>query len=158
MSRLSILATLIAVITFVPSARLASGEQPAAQTTVHESRFEVAGVPGPFDVLQRVVDFPPGAWAPPHVHGGPAVVTLLDGEILVRQMDGTEARFTAGQAWAEDPSQVHATGNEGARTARILATILLPKRAPVTTLVQQAAPTQPAPATAPAPAQVPRVR
>src|SRR2546430_17377037 len=40
---------------------------------VAESRFDVASAPLQAEVVQLVVDFPPGAWTSWHTHGGQAI-------------------------------------------------------------------------------------
>ena len=116
---------------------------PPGPTKVYESTIAVANSPARADLIQTVLDFAPGAWTPFHRHGGQAFSLVLSGEITRRE-NNTEKIFKPGEGWSDTPDQVHAAGNAGVTKARLLATFLLPKGAPLTT-VQEAAP-----ATAPA--------
>jgi hypothetical protein len=78
------------------------------------------------------VDFPPGAWTPPHSHGGPVVVSVLEGEITERR-PGLERKFGPGAGWTENPGDLHATGNDGPTKASLVTTILLRAGAELTT-------------------------
>ncbi len=102
---------------------------------VAESRFAVTNAPLQAEVVQLVVDFPPGAWTSLHTHGGQAVNLVLEGEITLRHA-GMERPHRAGQAWTDSTGQVHAAGNTGPGKARLLTNFMLPKGAPQTTAVQ----------------------
>jgi quercetin dioxygenase-like cupin family protein len=125
----------------------------AAPTTVATGTFEIADPPAQFEVVQLLLDFPTGAWTPPHSHGGPVLVTVLEGEVTERR-PGVERRFRPGQGWTENAGDLHAAGNDGAAKASVAATFLLRKGAELTTVHEALAPAAPAPA----PAQVPRSR
>src|SRR6266568_4476967 len=103
---------------------------------VAESRFDVTSAPLQAEVVQLVVDFPPGAWTSWHTHGGQAINLVLEGEITLRHA-GMEHPYRAGQAWTDSSSQVHAAGNTGSGKARLLTNFLLPQGAPQTTAVQE---------------------
>jgi|GEM_PF-1763754 len=100
---------------------------------VVESRFDVTDAALQAEVVQQVVDFPPGAWTSPHSHGGQAINLVLEGEITLRQ-GGVDKRHTAGQSWTDSTGQVHAAGNTGSGKARLLTNFLLPKGAKQTTV------------------------
>jgi len=102
---------------------------------VAESRFAVTNAPLQAEVVQLVVDFPPGAWTSLHTHGGQAINLVLEGEITLRHA-GAERPHSAGQAWTDSTGQVHAAGNSGPGKARLLTNFLLPRGAPQTTAVQ----------------------
>lgn len=103
---------------------------------VARSRFAVTNAPLQAELVQLVVDFPPGAWTSWHTHGGQAINLVLEGEITLRHA-GTERPHRAGQSWTDDTGQVHAAGNTGRGEARLLTNFLLPKGAPQTTAVQE---------------------
>lgn len=116
--------------------------QPAAQLppgprTVHQSAMEIAMPTGPFDAVQMVLDFAPGAWTPPHSHGGDVLVTVLAGTMTLRTGQGEQA-YATGETWVEKPGEVHAAGNAGSAPARLLATFILAEGAPLTTVEQTA--------------------
>jgi quercetin dioxygenase-like cupin family protein len=124
-----------------------------APATVALGRFDIAAMPARFEVVQVLLDLPAGAWTPLHSHGGPVLATVLEGEVTERRA-GVERRLGPGQRWTEDPGDRHTVGNDGTTTARLAATILLPRGAELTTVHEAVA----APGPAPAPAQVPRSR
>jgi quercetin dioxygenase-like cupin family protein len=108
---------------------------PGERRVVAESRFDVTNAPLQAEVMQLVVDFPPGAWTSWHTHGGQAINLVLEGEITLRH-GGMERPHRAGHAWTDNSGQVHAAGNTGPGKARLLTNFLLPQGAPQTTAVQ----------------------
>src|SRR5712691_968103 len=111
----------------------ASGQ--GERNVVAESRFAVTNAPLQAEVVQLVVDFPPGAWTSWHTHGGQAINLVLEGEITLRH-GGLEQPHGAGLNWTDSTGQVHAAGNIGPGKARLLTNFLLPKGAPQTIAVQ----------------------
>src|SRR2546428_5517257 len=103
---------------------------------VAESRFAVTNAPLQAEVVQLVVDFPPGAWTSWHTHGGQAINLVLEGEITLRHA-GMEHPHRAGQAWSDSSGEVHAAGNTGRGKARLLTNFLLPPGCAQTTAVQE---------------------
>ena len=101
-------------------------------TVVSQTKYPLTVGSGEYDLITRILDFPAGAWTPNHMHGGNVLVTVLGGEITTREK-GTEKIFKAGESWTESPGNVHAVGNAGTATARVVAVFLLPKGAEVTT-------------------------
>jgi quercetin dioxygenase-like cupin family protein len=129
--RLFIALVVTAALSF--PAHLALG-QPAGPTAPIEKRFQALDPPEQAEVLQVVLEFAPGSWTPVHVHGGPAYVTVLEGEMLLRMAD-TEEKFSVGEGWIDNPDEPHAAGNEGTVPARVVATFVLPRGATPTTVV-----------------------
>ena len=110
------------------------GQQaPPGPTTRYQFRTEGMPLPAPFEVVQLVLDFAPGAWTPLHTHGGQGVVTVLEGT-MTRREQGTQPVFRAGESWIE-PGVVHQAGNDTGATASVVVTFLLSAGAPVTTIV-----------------------
>lgn len=105
-----------------------STQTPAGATAVLNTRLENASV---MEVVQLVLDFAPGAFTPAHTHGGLGFVSVISGEITVRETGKTES-FKAGQSWAEKPGIYAEVGNAGTTPARVLVTFLLPKGAALT--------------------------
>src|SRR5215207_5350448 len=60
---------------------------------------------GEFELVQLIVDFPPGTWTPAHTHGGMLLVTVLKGEQTVRDEQGAEKIYKAGEAFTETPGE-----------------------------------------------------
>lgn len=143
----------------------AAADLPPGPTTVAQFRTAASGLPSPMDVVQRLIEYAPGASGAAHSHPGPNHVTVLDGELTVREGQA-ERKVSALQTFVEPAGQVHSAHNLGAARTRVVATALVPRGAPYSTAVEQPAPAaaparQPAPlpaGPAPAPAQVPRSR
>ena len=133
-------APIIAIATAASLAALGVDESSPAggggRTVLAESRFDVTNPAQQVQLVQLVVDFPPGAWTSWHTHGGQAINLVLEGEITLRHA-GMEQPYRAGQAWTDSSSQVHAAGNSGAGKARLLTNFLLPQGAPETIAVQE---------------------
>jgi quercetin dioxygenase-like cupin family protein len=129
-------AVLLAGVARSNSAPGASSAQdmPPGAVVAMESDFGITEFGGPVQVIQLVVELPPGAVVPPHIHGGPAYVTVLEGEVVLWEGD-REARYEPGGAWIEDPRVPSAAANVGEAPVRLLATYLLAPGAPLTTLV-----------------------
>ena len=135
---ISVLAPLASVASpFASSghAGAASGQQPATVTTVFEKRFEAATPAAPFEIVQRVLEFAPGAGSPLHTHGGQTFITVLEGQITLRR-GGTDTTFKAGDAWVENPGEEDEPFNDGTARVRTLVTTLLPQGAQITTPLQ----------------------
>src|SRR5712691_12538704 len=81
----------------------------ADRRVVAGSRFDVTSAPLQAEVVQLVVDFPPGAWTSWHTHGGQAINLVLEGEITLRH-GGLEQPHGAGLNWTDSTGQVHAAG------------------------------------------------
>jgi quercetin dioxygenase-like cupin family protein len=108
---------------------VAGDSPPPGPVTTHRSEFLDAHR---FDVEQLVLEFAPGTWTPLHTHGGMVYVTVLEGEMIVREAGAEEERFPAGASWTEAPGVFAEVGNVGSEAARILATFLLPRGAALT--------------------------
>src|SRR5215208_902514 len=98
-----------------------------------ESTFEPASIPVPVELVQAVLDFPPGTVVPAHVHGGAGYVTILAGELLVEGPDGPRT-YRAGDMLVEQPGQVYTAFNRTDAPASLVVTYLIPKGAHVTTM------------------------
>ena len=90
---------------------------------------------GTYDLYAFVVEFPPGSGTPRHIHGGPVVVTVISGELVLQRSVG-ERILRAGDSVIENPGDVHALINRSATAARIAASELIPKGAAETTIVK----------------------
>jgi quercetin dioxygenase-like cupin family protein len=124
----------------VLAAALAAGAATAAQGppsthTVAVAAYPVAVASGAYKIYDFVVDFPPGSETPRHVHGGPVVVTVISGQLVLER--GGRARVVkAGESFLETPGDVHALSNRTAVPARISAAELIPEGAAETTIVK----------------------
>ncbi len=122
------------------AADLAGGElRPVLQPKKSENKFSVVNAPKQFDLIETEMDFAPGAVTPVHTHGGPAFISVISGELTLRE-NGTEKTYKAGEAWTENPGQFMQVANKGTAPASTFATFLLPQGAQLTTNQQQEAP------------------
>jgi quercetin dioxygenase-like cupin family protein len=108
---------------------------PAAVAVVTSAAFPVAVAAGTYDLYAFVVEFPPGSGTPRHIHGGPVVVTVISGELVLQRSVG-ERILKAGESVIENPGDVHALINRSGTPARIAASELIPKGAAETTVVK----------------------
>ena len=111
--------------------------QPAANTTgsgeASTTSAPVADLTGEFELVQLIVDFPPGTWTPAHTHGGMLLVTVLKGEQTVRDEQGNEKTYKAGESFTETPGEYLEIGNAGQELVTVSAAALLPKGAALST-------------------------
>jgi quercetin dioxygenase-like cupin family protein len=113
---------------------MAQQGRPSTHTVV-VAAYPVAVTSGAYKIYDFVVDFPPGSATPRHIHGGPVVVTVVTGE-LVLERAGRERVVKAGESFLETPGDVHALSNRTAVPARISAAELIPEGAAETTVVK----------------------
>jgi quercetin dioxygenase-like cupin family protein len=79
-----------------------------------------------------IIDFPSGAWTPPHAPGGALYVTVIDGAVATRLAGVPGDTYPAGGTFTANPGEYLELGNASAGNARVIATVLLPKGAPLT--------------------------
>ena len=127
----SVACAAIAVGTFVASAQ----SQPATTGPVNvaTNKFPITVTAGDYDLVNQVLDFPPGSSVPNHVHGGPVVLSVLSGELTVVDATGDHL-VKAGQSATEKSGYVHAAYNRGTAPARVSLSYLVPKGAALTTM------------------------
>ncbi|MFN8441621.1 MAG: cupin domain-containing protein [Caldilineaceae bacterium] len=106
---------------------------PPGPTTVYKTQMPVTQPLGEFELVQLLVDFPAGTWAPFHTHGGELLVTVLNGEQTVRDEQGAEKVYKAGEAFIEIPGEYLEIGNAGQDLVTVSALALLPKGAKLST-------------------------
>lgn len=99
--------------------------------------FDVEQPPtAPFESVQMVVDFPPGARVGRHTHGGPGYITMLAGIMTMSIGDAPVRAYGPNESFVEPFKLVAEGANLHAEQASLLVTYLLPVGAPITTLVQ----------------------
>ena len=106
--------------------------KPPSPTVTFQAKLDSPDVSGDFDEIQLLIEFPPGAWTPVHSHGGPGMVTVIQGQV-VRRTGGTDTTYRQGEGWIEETGNVHQVGNLTSTTALTVAGFLLPKGAVLTT-------------------------
>src|SRR5262245_25561784 len=82
--RHAIIAIATAVNLAVPILGESGSANGAERKIIAEARFDVTNAPQQAELVQLVVDFPPGAWTSWHTHGGQAINLVLEGEITLR--------------------------------------------------------------------------
>ncbi len=80
-----------------------------------------------FSVIQLVLELEPGTWAPAHVHPGPSLFTVLEGEIAHRSPRSEEQLLPRGEGWIVTAGEPTMIGNRGQENARVVGTYLVPK-------------------------------
>jgi quercetin dioxygenase-like cupin family protein len=112
------------------------GAAPPSPSVRYDTNLANLTMPGAFTLIARVRDFAPGAWTTVHIHGGPVLVTVLEGELTLR-IHGGEQKYQKGGSWVELPGieHVHEVGNTGPVMASALGTTLLPDGAQETTTI-----------------------
>ncbi|HKW69032.1 MAG TPA: cupin domain-containing protein, partial [Candidatus Dormibacteraeota bacterium] len=65
---------------------------------------------------------------------GPALFTVLEGEMTLRQ-GGIDKVFRIGESWTEPAGQVYQAGNAGSVNARVVTNYLVPSGKPATTYI-----------------------
>jgi quercetin dioxygenase-like cupin family protein len=112
----------------------ASGQAPAP-VTIALKAFPISVAAGDYDLVNQILDFPPGSGVPLHYHGGPVVVTVVTGELLTVDAAG-ERILKAGDSLTETVGDTHSVANRTGSTVRLVASYLIPKDVPRTTLVK----------------------
>ena len=112
---------------------ISTDNAPPGPTTVYKTQMTVTQPLGEFELVQLVVDFPTGTWTPAHTHGGELLVTVLNGEQTVRDDQGVEKIYKAGEAFIETPGEYLEIGNAGENLTTVSALALLPKGATLST-------------------------
>ncbi len=114
-------------ISFPALAQDATDQAPSGGFTVVSSAwFPGVAINGAFTELVRVVDFPPGTGTGLHTHGGPTLLSMMDGGSLTLRQDGVDKQYGPWESWMEMPDKVHEAFNDGNTTARVIASYLVP--------------------------------
>ena len=135
--KLFLLLTLVAIFW----GTVAIADEKAGQTAlpgpkvVYQAKFPITINGAEYDQLTIILDFPPGAGIPKHVHGGSALALVLSGEITLKEK-GAEVIKKTGESWTEKPGDEHSVVNAGAANVRVVVNMLLPKGAEATTMVK----------------------
>lgn len=137
---LSVLAALLIPLLAVGTSGGATMAMAAAPgpTVPYQDSYPITVEAGDYDLLYLVLDFAPGAQLPLHFHGGPAAVVGMEGELTLRPQDGPERKLRPTDVVNEKAGAPHVMVNTSNANARIAATVLLPKGADVTTIVDTA--------------------
>lgn len=129
-------ATLTTAVGSTPTANPAA----VAPKVVYTSRYPGITMAGPFSMVNQIVDFPPNASTALHVHGGPGMATVLDGELVFRPEGKVNQPAKPGDVYLDVPGTPHRAVNEGSTPARLSFAVVVPQGAGVTTPLQQVSP------------------
>lgn len=127
--------TLLGTAVFALGSALPLPQQnrPAGTTRTDLQRHDLS-VPGR-EVLQARVDFAPSSSFPRHTHPGEEIIYVLEGS-LEYEVTGKAVALKAGDVLFVPAGTVHAARNIGAGKAAELATYVLEKGKPLTTIVE----------------------
>ena len=107
-----------------------------APITEYQTKLPVTLQSGEYDLQTVIINFPQGVGMPYHMHGGYVLVTVLQGELTLKDKSG-EKIIKAGESWTENPGDQHSVINAGAAAVRVVVNMLLPKGAEVTTMIKE---------------------
>ncbi len=111
--------------------------QPAPATpnkTLYSFTLDSPSISGGYSLVQQVLDFAPGSQTPKHQHGGPGVVTVIQGQVTL-STDGVITTYNVGDSFTEIPGHTLQASNRGSTELIVVATFLLPDGATLTTNV-----------------------
>ena len=124
------------MVSVVMAQEKASQTATPGPTVIYQDKFQITLQGGEYDLQTIIMEFPQGASVPKHVHGGYVLVTVLNGEMTLKEK-GSERIVRAGGSWTENPGDLHSVVNAGATAARVVVNMLLPRGAESTTLIKQ---------------------
>ena len=116
-----------------PTVPVAGSAAPAIPNkTLYSFTLDSPSITGAYSLVQQELDFAPGAQTLKHRHGGPGVITVLQGQVTLNR-DGTEKTYNVGDSFTETPGQTLQAFNRGSTELIVVATYLLPDGAQLTT-------------------------
>lgn len=127
---------------------------PPGPKTVYRNSLPGLTMQGEFEMINLILDFAPGSATPLHSHGGPGIVTVIEGELVFAPEGQAEIVGKPGDVYLDLPGTHHTAVNKSGAPARVSYAVLLPTGATLTTVAAASAPAQ-APAPAPAPVEQP---
>ena len=127
------LALSVAAMLFVGGVSPLPAQMRPAGTMRTDLQRHDLGIPGR-EVLQARVDFAPASSFPRHTHPGEEIIYVLEGS-LEYEVAGEAVALKAGDVLFVPAGTVHAARNTGATKAAELATYVVEKGKPLTTIV-----------------------
>ncbi len=100
--------------------------------TLYTFTLDSQNLSGGYSVVQQILVFAPGSQTPKHRHGGPGLITVLQGEVTLN-LDGIEKTYKVGDSFAETPGQTMQAFNRGTSELVVAGSYLLPDGAQLTT-------------------------
>lgn len=118
-----------------PTAPVAGRAAPAIlNKTLYTYTLASPSLTGGYSIVQQILDFGPGSQTPRHRHGGPGVITVLQGQVALNR-DGVEKTYNAGDSFTEMPDQILQAFNRGSADLILASSFVLPDGAQLTTNV-----------------------
>jgi len=93
---------------------------------------------GPYEIVQLILDFAPGASTPWHTHGGVLLSTVLAGELTLRMPGHAEIVYKPGEHFAEHPGHVRQAADTTSQPMTVAVSTILPKGNAITYVVPSA--------------------
>jgi quercetin dioxygenase-like cupin family protein len=116
-----------------PTVQVAGQPAPAiANKTMYSFTLDSPSITGAYSLVQQVLVFVPGSQTLKHRHGGPGVITVIQGQVTLNR-DGVEKTYSVGDSFSETPGQTLQAFNRGSTELIVAATYLLPDGAQLTT-------------------------
>jgi quercetin dioxygenase-like cupin family protein len=106
-------------------AGLLAGYAPPAPTVIAHSQFPITVEAGDYTLLGAFFPLLPSEYISYHSHGGPDLVTVLEGEVIEHEPGG-DRTVKAGESWINQAGERHAVTN-GDTKSHLWASALLPK-------------------------------
>lgn len=100
--------------------------------TLYSFTLDSPSISGPYSLIQQVLVFAPGSQTLKHRHGGPGVITVIQGQVTLDR-DGIEKTYSVGDSFSETPGQTLQAFNRRSAEVIVVATYLLPDGAQLTT-------------------------
>jgi quercetin dioxygenase-like cupin family protein len=100
------------------------GYAPPAPTVIAHAQFPITVEAGKYNLLGAYFPLLSGEYISYHSHGGPDLVTVLEGEVIEHEPGG-DRTVKAGESWINQARERHAVTNSDAK-GRIWAIALLP--------------------------------
>ena len=102
--------------------------------TLYSFALDSPSISGGYGLVQQVLDFAPGSQTPKHRHGGPGVITVIQGQLTLSR-NGAEKTYNVGDSFTEMPGETLQAFNRGKTELMVAASYLLPDGAQLTTNV-----------------------
>jgi quercetin dioxygenase-like cupin family protein len=126
---------LVALVVLIAGGVVVSYAAAPGPKFVGTAKYPISVKAGDYDLIAQVIDLPPGAMVPKHIHGGPVVVQVISGEVTLTDAMGSKT-VKAGGMFTEATGTAHSAANNGSTTARVAVSYLIPKGANVITFVK----------------------
>jgi len=127
-------ALMVAILVVGSGSPLPTQPRPAGTTRTDLQRYDLS-IPGR-EVLQARVDFAVGAAFPAHYHPGEEIIYVLEGSLEYEVEGNSPVTLNSGDVLFVPAGRVHAARNVGSGKGAELATYVLEKGKPLTTLAK----------------------